>query len=305
MSLKGYYKVYEDGVLVGEGPNIITDRGKRSLAEYIAGILPEWAGSIAVGIGATAPTAGDYRMEFEVSRAPVTSRSVSYFGSSVADHRIIVKASLENEVSGTLSELGIFTTDRNGALGNYSSFMLSGCDSTEFWQEYDGANWIDIATSPNTADSKNGIDAVAFSSTSTKNYRLSGLDVSLEEFSSTDLIMFATKVTSGSLTSMQVRFNTDDSNYFSYTAPSFASGTYAIVSYPKSSWAATGSPSWDNITSMEFRVTGTVGLIVDGVRIEEIDTINPDYVMVSRALPTAPVVKSAGSIMEIEYYLDI
>jgi hypothetical protein len=305
MTFKGYYKVYEDGQLIGGGDNIITDRGKRALAEYIAGILPQWAGSVAVGIGTTTPTASDYKLAFEITRAPIKSKTVSYFQGTTGDHLIIVKSTLENETSGTFSEMGIFSSDRNGALGNYSSFMLSACDSTEFWQEYDGADWINISTTANTADAKNGIDAIAFSSTGTKNYRLAGLDISLEEFSSTDQIIFATKVTSGTLTSVEVRFNTDDTNYFSYTPAGFATGTYGIVSYPKSSWVATGSPSWETITSLEFRVTGTVDLIIDGIRIEEIDTINPDYVLVSRALPTYPVVKNPGSIMEIEYYLEI
>jgi hypothetical protein len=142
-------------------------------------------------------------------------------------HRIVVKTSLDNDIAGTFSEMGIFTLDRNDALGNFGSSMLSMCDSSESWLQYNGTDWV---TNPNAADTvndKNGVDAVVLTSSgSTVRYRLAGLDINLNEYNSTDQFLFASKITAGTLTSMTVRFNTDDNNYFSYTTPAFASTSY-------------------------------------------------------------------------------
>jgi hypothetical protein len=306
MEPTGFYRVYENGDLIAESPNVVTTLGKKAIADHLAGIIPDWAGSIAVGVGSTTATSSDKRLVFETTRSSVSSKVVSYGGGTAGAHRIIVKATLDPEIAGTFSEMGVFSLDRNDSLGNYSSTMISFCDSTETWQQYNGSDWIANPNSPDTTNEKNGIDAVALTSAgSAVRYRLSGLDINLAEYASTDLFLFAAKVNAGSLTTMVVRFNTDDSNYYTYTTPTFATGTYGVVSYAKSNWTAVGSPSWGNITSIEFTVTGTgLTLMLDGIRIEEVESANPDYVLVSRSVLGAPIVKSSGSLLEVEYYLD-
>lgn len=306
MEPRGFYRIYEDGVLIAESPNVVTTLGKKAIADYLAGIIPDWAGSIAVGVGSTAATTSDKRLVFETTRSSVSSKVVSYGGGTAGAHRVIVKSSLDSDIAGTFSEMGVFSLDRNDALGNYGSTMISMADSTETWQQYNGSDWVTNPNSPDTTNEKNGTDAVVLTSSgSAVRYRLSGLDINLAEYASTDLFLFAAKVNAGSLTTMVVRFNTDDSNYFTYTTPTFATSTYGVTSYAKSNWSAVGSPSWSNITSIEFTVTGTsLSMIIDGIRIEEVENANPDYVLVSRTILGSPIIKSSGSLLEVEYYLD-
>ncbi len=79
---------------------------------------------------------------------------------------------------------------------------------------------------------------------------------------------------------------------------------YTVSSLSKSNWSATGSPDWNNITSIDFITTGTNTYIIDGIRISDTDTTNPTYQLVSRGKLTSPISKTPGKLMDIEYYLD-
>jgi hypothetical protein len=125
--------------------------------------------------------------------------------------------------------------------------------------------------------------------------------------SSLDEFQFAVMKVSGTISTFEIHFNSDDSNYFSYAADAaaVANGTaYTISSFTKSNWSATGSPDWSTITSIDFITTGTNVYIIDGIRVNHTDITNPMYQLVSHSALTTPIVKSLGSLMDIEYYLD-
>ena len=308
--MRGFYRVYEDGRLILEKENLITRSGRRVIADYLAGVVPSWAGAIAVGTGSTTATVDDKRLEFEAARGDIKSKIVSYGSGVTNDHLVIAKATLDNDVSGRFYEMGVFSASRNGALGSTGSFAISTGDSTEEWQMYDSGSsaYIDTPTAPNTINSRNGRDGIVMDSADGLSYRLTNLSLDLSAFSPADEIVFAKMLLTGSISTLAIRLHSDDSNYFGVSTSSSAilnATGYKTLTWAKSDFVATGTPDWSNITSIEFIFTGTASFMIDGIRMEERDEINSDYAMVSRTILSSPIVKNAGSIMEIEYYLDV
>ena len=92
--------------------------------------------------------------------------------------------------------------------------------------------------------------------------------------------------------------------------PSSGTGNsgYKIVSAVKNNWVSTGSPIWNNINYIEIQYNTTGNNVVvtylDGLRVTRSDT-NSGTVLVSRSIPSSPVVKTEGTPLEIEYYLDV
>lgn len=298
--MQGSYRIYIDGEKVAEQANLITTAGKLAIADYMAGILPVWAGSLAVGAGDTVVSESDQRLDFEISRSSVKSKSVEYGTPNV----ITVKATLDNDVSGYFTELGVFSGDANSGVGTNGSTMISVCDSSEQWEKNTGS-WVPNPDPYDITYFRNGADSVTMTATTSATYRLNGIDLDLSSFAANDVFLFATRLVTGSLTSVRVRFYTDASNYFSYTSTAFASSIYAGINIQKSDFVATGTPSWSSIAYIEFLVTGNCALILDGIRIEESVSASTEYVLVSRTLLSVPISKSPGSLMEIEYRLEI
>lgn len=306
--MQGFYRVYENGNLVAEEKNLITTAGRRVIADYLAGIVPNWCGALAVGVGSTGAAITDTRLEFEAARGTVKSRTVSYGAGVINDHLVVAKATLDNDISGRFYEMGVFSADRNGALGSTGSTAISTGDSTEEWQIFDGSVWIDTTTAPNTVNSRNARNGIVMDSADGLSYRLNNLSLDLSAFAPADYFVFAKMILTGSLSTLAVRFHSDDSSYYSVSSSSsaFLNATgYKTLVWQKADFSATGTPDWSRITYIEFVFTGTASFMIDGIRVEERDVINSDYALVSRSILSVPIEKTAGSIMEIEYYLDL
>lgn len=307
----GTYRIYEDGELVGEGKNLITTAGKRIIAGFLAGSNPTWADAIAVGAIPTAATISDKHLGFEIARGQVNARSVTFGGGAGGTHRIIIKAPLETTVAGTIYELGVYSQYQINSVGASETVLIGAGDSIENWTYHNGTTFVPTIDAPDTTNNRVGQDGIIMTSTGVaKRYRLPNLQLDLSQYGSADNFLFATKIVSGTLTGMQVKFNTDDTNFYTYTFPTmsaFATATYAGVAFAKSLWTASGTPNWNNITSVEFIVTASasVSLLIDGIRVQDEDFVDPDYALVSHSILASQIVKSAGSFMEIEYYCDL
>lgn len=83
MNFSGKYKIYKNGELFHESPNLITENGKSILLQYMAGTITDWASFIGVGAVATTASLSDYKLYYEITRLPVIntipSDSTSYF----------------------------------------------------------------------------------------------------------------------------------------------------------------------------------------------------------------------------------
>lgn len=274
---------------------MITTEGKRHIKRYLAGFVPSIGQSLAFGVGREAAALTDSRLEFEVSRTNVTLVSYDF-----NTDRLIFKAQLPESLIGEVHEVALYSTSDDAIAGQYGSRLLTTFDSlTEDWT---GGTFV-TANSRLGGDSLNHSPAASGSVTS----QLSELYFDLSGNAGADLFTLAANIGSN-VSSISIRFMSDAANYYQATISSPAAG-YQIIEFAKSSLTVTGNPVWSNINTVEVTTNATAGgsasVDYDGLRIEDVDSINLDYVLVARDVLTIPYIKQSNSVEEIEFSLGV
>jgi hypothetical protein len=136
---------------------------------------------------------------------------------------------------------------------------------------------------------------------------LDGIGLDFSDNSSAD--RFTTAVNVGAnVANVKLILYTDSSNYYTITHNPTPGG-YRFMNWAMSAAVPTGSPSWSNITMIAYSLTatsaGTATIDLDGLRLEDTDTPNPEYVMVARELLATPFLKEAGRSQAIEFAIDV
>ncbi len=309
--MKGTYVIRQDGVEIARSENIITTEGQKLIASYLAGIAPDWCGAIAVGACASTASVSNTKLCLEFDREETLARAVAFGGGAGGKHRIIVKTTLPSQIAGKIYELGVFSV-ASAVSSSSPSQMISGVFSDEDWEKFDGADWIDHTTTTSTY-SRVGSEAMLLNtSAATTKYRLNLGAVDYSMYGGSDKLSFGAYFTTGTVSGVTIKFYTDESNYFSYSPTVSAivgtvANTYKASTFNKSLWTATGNPSWAYITSIGFDIAsaGAAAVAIDAIRIDDSDEVDANYALVSRSVLGAAVTKTAGSEMDIEYYLDI
>lgn len=252
-------------------------------------------GAVGLGIGSASETLGDKRLAFETIRADVTLVTYDY-----VNDRLIFKASVPAEYGGKIYEVGLWSLSSDNMAGPYGSRNIITFDSTDVW-------------SAGTLDATNarvGVDALRLSPATSSTVTATKSDILLDFSgnSSSDSFMLAFYANNSFTANVKVRFKTDASNYYEFTVTSPPSG-YNIVGLTKSAATVTGTPNWSTINTVEVSATSTAGggavVDFDALRIEDTDSYNPDYVLVSRKVLTVPITKVVGKVQEIEYSLAV
>lgn len=275
---------------------IITAKGRTFIKRYLAGQAGTLVGAMSVGIGNAASTLNDERMQFEFARVPVLVTDYDF-----VNDRLVFKGNLEESIEGSIYEVGIWTSEVNSAAGNQESRLLTTFDSeTEDW---------DIETF-DTANTRIGVDSLkhtpALSTTSAS--VLSGITLDLGDFTSLDTLVFAYYVANSNTAAINVRVRTDSANYYQFTVTAPTSG-YKFSSFTKGSATVVGTPEWSNINEIEVRTTanavGSASVHFDGIRMEDVDSIAPEYGLIARAVLVTPIVKAEGRLQDFEYALPV
>jgi hypothetical protein len=275
---------------------MITTKGKLHIKRYLAHQVGDIARSISVGAGPVAENVAHTALQFEMGRADITLVSFDY-----VNNKIVFKASIPQDISGKIYEVAIWSQTQSTSAGEFTSKLLSSFDSAgEVWS----------TGTFQTANARLGVDALrlAPATSGTATSALTNLFIDLSGNSGADMFSVAYYNSNANAANFKVRFKTDASNYYTITVTSPATG-YQISTVAKSAATVTGTPSWANITSIEVEVVagagGAASFDFDGLRIEDTDTIDPNYVMVARELLGAPVTKVAGRVMDIEFALPV
>lgn len=279
---------------------MLTSEGKNHIRRYLAGWVPSIAQSVAYGIGPKAEASGDTYLQFEVDRADVVLTTYDF-----VNNKLIFKAEIPSEFAGTIYEVGLFSIPVNQLAGAYGSRLIASFDSeSEPWTT--GGSPATFTT----ANTRLGLDSLshtpALSTTTTS--QLTELVLDFSGNSGSDKFLFAFNVGNAFTSNVQFRFMTDLSNYYTFSLGAQTSG-YKVTEAAKSSATVTGTPTWANITTLQVLTTSTSGgasaVNYDGIRLEDTDTINPEYVMVSRELLGSPFLKEDGKVQECEFTLDV
>ena len=273
---------------------MITNLGKEHIRKYLAGEQPQIARAVSFGVGTTAATATDIRLQFELVRAALTLANYDR-----ATGRLVFKAKLPDTLSGKITEVALWTETAPTGAGSLD-IMINGFAEEDSWS--DTPVW-------SNANSKIGPESLRqiAPAAGTRTNQLSDLLLDLSAYSGADLFTFAFYQSAANAASIKYRFKTDASNYYEITVTNPPLG-YRVESVAKSTATAFGTPRWSDITTIEVITTAKAGVVatvdLDGIGIADGDVRNPNYVMVARQVIT-PFAIAAGSVNEVEYSLAV
>jgi hypothetical protein len=281
---------------------MISTEGRVYIKRYLAGLVPSIGRSIAFGIGTSAESTADTKLQFEVGRSEVTLTSYDF-----VNNKLIFKAPVDESFGGTIYEAALYSTSNSDLAGSFGSRILTAFES-------DREDWADPSTAVvanyTTGNARIGGDSLfhAPAASATETDALAQIFLDLSGYSAADRFVFAYNVGNAFTSNIKYRFLTDASNYYEFALGSQTSG-YKITEQAKSAAVATGSPNWANITELRILTTSTAGgasaVDYDGIRIDDADTFDQEYVMVSREVLATPFVKQEGRVQEIEFALDV
>lgn len=281
---------------------MITDEGKVYIKRFLAQQVPTIAQSIGFGIGNSAESSTSTRLDFEVGRADVNLVSYDF-----VNNKLIFKASVPEEFGGYIYEVGIFALSTLGASAEFGSQVLTTFDSaTELWVDATSG----AAAAFSATNARVGDDALRHtpSASGSKTDALKDVTLDLSGYSSADRFILALNNTNSYTSSVNVKFLTDASNYYQVNFGSPSVG-YNVLEVAKGSAAVTGTPSWDNITEVRVTTNASAGgsptVDYDGIRIQDLDNIEEDDILVSREVLSTPFAKVEGMTQEVEFALSI
>jgi hypothetical protein len=295
---------------------MITKFGKRFLTDYIAGNSTFNTKDIALGIGATAATENDTRLEFEFYRLPVSLGSINIEdnGSGGFNYFAIYKTTIPQDISGVISEIGLYPGQRSST-NSYDSKFITSFENNYTW--LDSSNNSPQLKANNTTDpflSKIGEHMVQFdvAQSSSKEYINSIVNIDLSGYSVNDSLTLSYKKKDNNVTKIRVKLYSSDTQYY-YADFTPTSGTgdkiQSISMSSVFSNISTVAPDPTNITKIGIEVTassgGTTTVYFDGLRINDEDTFDPSYGLISRSLLSTPLQKPSGRPVDIEYKLKL
>lgn len=309
----GKYRILKDGECIKEVYNTITDNGYSIIRNYLAGRNASWAGSIAVGaLNNSAPSSTDTQLEFQTARLPVSL-------SAVDGTEIIISAELTQEFEGRIFELGVFPYAINDAASGYDGSIIT--NFSEVWEDgsgtplsdtyYDGdddsligrVGYRNIIFDDNlsAADYENSIDITGYS-----------------DFDAIS-ILYKTVNVSGNRT-IRLKFYDDQlptagTRYADYEFDGSSTG-YKTISKLIGVFTDTdnfnGQVSRIELENLDTSSSNST-IHIDSIKIDDLDTNNPDFALISRALigsvggeTTADYFeKASGSNLTIEYRMSV
>lgn len=289
--MQGLYRIYCDGSLINETSNLITTEGKKKVRQILAGKTTGFASSILVGVGETTPTVDDTELKFTVDGENILNTMVDD-----VNNKIYFKTSLPVDKQYKIYELGCYAASATTAKQQNSLILTLGELTT--WTSSSGTHSL------NSTNTRVGASSIRYSLLAAGVGRGSTpYQISLDQLPSNTV--FKVGYFANNIANIKVRFKTTSSDYFEATIVPGTNNAYNISLVNKSDFVETGSPLWSNITIVEIQATatGSAGTVdLDAIRYDVPTTAAT--LLLSRALPSSPVLKPAGSTMDIEYLLE-
>jgi len=285
---------------------MITKFGKRFLTNYLAGNVAFSSKELAFGIGSTTPNVdgNDTRLNFEFYRVPVkfTSIDIAEVSGSFV-YKAVFVATIPQDVAGVISEIGLYPSSRT-SINNFDSKFITSFENNILWEDSSGSN-PGIQLNGSTFTSKIGENAVLIQSPSStaKEYKTATGTINLSGYSINDSLAIAYKKADANLSKIRVKFYSSDTQYC-YVDFTPESGTGDRIQSASLSTlfsnTSTTPPDFTTIVNLGVEVTatsgGTTSVYFDGIRINDEDTFDPSYGMISRSVLTGGdiITKTSG-----------
>lgn len=308
--IKGTYIFYENGKEILRKSNVITKFGKRFLTNFIAGNIQSSKKDMAFGIDSTSATENNTRLGFEFYRLPIIFGSTDIqTANSITTYSVVYKTTIPQDVVGQIYEVGLYPSNRS-SINNFDSKFITDFNDILDWEDSGGVN--PISTNSNYRIGGNLLRMSANVSSS-KEYKSSIAKLDLSGYSPSDSIKIAYYREDSNLSSIKVRLYSESSKYYEATITPTSGVGYKISSdIPLSTFfsgATNPSPDISNINEVGIVITansgGSTSVGLDGLRINDEDTFDPVFGLISRSHLTTPITKLAGRQVDVEYRLDL
>jgi hypothetical protein len=307
--LKGTYIFSQDGQEIYRSENIITKFGKRFFTNFIAGNISDLEKDMAFGIGSTAASEDDTRLEFEFYKTPVTLGATDIQTvSGTTTYSVIYKTTIPQDVAGSIKEVGVYPSTRSSINNFDSKFLADFYDSLD-WKDESNNNPQYSTTGARVGDS---VLTMTSNSTAAREYTQSIDPIDFSGYSIFDSVKIAFYRNDTTLSSVKVRFYSSNNGYYEITlSPSASIGYYLSPDVLMSTVfdGAVSSPDKTEINKIGIIITPTSGqstsVGMDGLRINDEDTFDPAFGLISRSILSTALSKSTGRAVDVEYKLDL
>lgn len=307
--LKGTYIFSQDGKEICRSENVITKFGKRFFTNFIAGNVSDLEKDMAFGIGTTAASENDTRLEFEFYRTPVTLGATDIQTTSgTTTYSVIYKTTIPQDVAGSIKEVGIYPSTRSSINNFDSKFLADFYDSLD-WKDESNNNPQYATTGVRVGDN---VLTMTSNSTAAREYTQSIAPIDFSGYSIYDSVKIAFYRNDVNLSSVKVRFYSSNNGYYEITfSPSASVGYYLSPDVLMSTVfaGAVNSPDKTAINKIGIIITPASGqstsVGMDGLRINDEDTFDPAFGLISRSILATALSKSTGRAVDVEYKLDL
>jgi len=273
--------------------------------------------------GQTVKITGVVPTQYNISSATITSASSTQFtisssatgsytsGGYASSYSAIFSATIPQDVSGVISEIGLYPGSRKSA-NNFDSKFITSFDNNLNWT--DGSYNPQITYNSGSFQSKIGDNMIAITTTAStsKEYGNSQTYYDISGYSINDSIAIAYKKADTNVSKIRVKFYSSDTSYcwVDFTPESGTGDKVSKLNLNNlfSNTTAT-PPDLTSIIKVGVEVTassaGSTTVYFDGIRINDEDTFDPYYGLISRSVLTGTdiLTKVSGRQVDIEYKL--
>lgn len=261
--------------------------------------------------------------QYNASSALIASASNSQFtiassatggyssGGYASSYSAIFSATIPQDISGVISEIGLYPGSRKSA-NNFDSKFITSFDNNLNW--IDGAFNPEITYNSSSFQSKIGENMIGItaSANGSKEYYNSQTSYDISGYSVNDSIAIAYKKQDANLSKIRVKFYSSDTSYcwIDFTPESGTGDKVQSLTLNNLFANVTATaPDLSSIIKVGVEVTASSGgsttVYFDGIRINDEDTFDPYYGLISRSVLTGSdiLTKVSGRQVDIEYKL--
>jgi hypothetical protein len=296
---------------------LITKFGKRFLTSHLSGMVVSPTKDLAFGIDSTAVQANgnDTRLGFEFYRVPVSFGSIDIqtdeFGAST--YSVVYQATIPQDVSGIIKEIGLYPGIKSSS-NNFDSKFIADFENNLMWFKSDDSNPELVANTTSSIKPRVGsyFSKVAVSASQSVEFTCSYSGLDLSGYTSSDSLSLAYNQENTNLDSITFKFYSSDSSYYSatFTGASSVTESDKIAKVLFSTLTANNAfADLSSIIKIGVTVTakssGQAVVYLDALRIDDEDTFNANFGLISRSVLSSPIEKISGKPVDVEYRINL
>ena len=296
---------------------MITKFGKRFLSAYLAGMNTFATKDLAFGIDDTAvqSNGNDTRLGFEFYRIPVVFGSIDIqtdeFGDST--YSVVYQATIPQDVAGIIKEIGLYPGIKS-SVNNYDSKFIADFENNLMWFKSDASNPELVQSTTSSINPRVGANfsKISVNSSQSSEFTCSYSGLDLSGYTASDSLSLAYNQEDTNLESIVFKFYSSDSSYYSATFE----GDNSVTEPNKIAKVLFSTLTANNVYAdlasivkigvvVTAKSSGQAVVYLDALRIDDEDTFNANFGLISRSVLSSPVEKIAGKPVDIEYRINL